>query len=148
MANTFTADLRRFADLTNQNMKYVATEAIQDVVEGMLTPQRGVSKGGSGFVEGKIPVAEKDLINSLVSGANGSFGPESPTSYVAVIAGMDLGDVLRFGFTADHALRMELGFTGTDSLGRKYNQAGRHFVGKNAARFPQFVARRAGEVRR
>jgi hypothetical protein len=59
MANTFTADLRRFADLTNQNMKYVATEAIQDVVEGMLTPQRGVSKGGSGFVEGKIPRCRK-----------------------------------------------------------------------------------------
>ena len=34
----------------------------------------------------------------------------------------------------------------TDALARSYNQAGRHFVGKNAERFSEFVATRVREV--
>ena len=145
---TFTAQIQAFADLTKQNLKYVAVESIQDVVEAAQTPQRAITKGATGFEIGKIPVAEAELINSLISGANGSFGPESADSYAVALGGYELGDYMRFGWTAPHAMRMEAGFTGTDAIGRTYNQPGRHFVGANAARFSEFVMKHALEVRK
>ena len=141
---TFTAQVRDFAKLTKQNMIYVASESIQDVLEGAQTPQRGISAGATSFVEGKIPVAKGDLINSL-SVDGGAAGKDS---YSVVIAGYDLGDNMRFVWTAAHAMRMEMGFTGTDSKGRTFNQQGRHFVGKNAAKFQEFVDKHVKEVRR
>ena len=145
---TFTAQIQAFADLTKQNLKYVAVNAIQDVVEAAQTPQMSVKRTGGTFVEGKIPVDTSELINSLASGANGVFGAPGNDSYAVALAGYKLGDYMRFGWTAPHAMRMELGFSGTDSLGRTYNQAGRHFVGANAARFSEFVMKHALEVRK
>lgn len=138
---SFTAGIQDFAKLTKQNLKYVATQSIQDVVEAAQTPQLAMSKGNPGFVEGKIPVAEAVLINSL-----SSEGITGADSYAVAIAGLDLGDVLRFAWTAPYAMRIEAGFTGTDSKGRSYNVPGRHFVGANAARFSEFVAKRVKEV--
>jgi hypothetical protein len=148
MAGEFTADVRRFADLTRKNMRYVAAEAIQDVVEAAQTPQPSVKRTGGTFIEGKIPVDTADLINSLVSGINGSGGAEGAASYSVAIAGFELGDTLTFEWTQPYALRIEQGFVGTDSEGRQFNQAGRHFVGANAARFSDFVEARVAEVRR
>ena len=144
MAKSFTAQIEAFADLTARNMRYVAAQSIQDVLEAAQTPQLGISKGATSFVDGKIPVAENTLINSLAMDG----GAEAPDAYVAAIAGFEVGDVMRFAWTAPHAMRMEAGFTGTDSLGRTYNQAGRHFVGKNAERFSEFVDARVAEVRK
>lgn len=142
-SKSFTAQLEDFEEFTVQNLKYIASEAIQDVLEAAQTPQRGITKGATSFVEGKIPVAESDLINSLTTN-----GTEGATSYTVAISGYEIGDNMEFVWTAPHALRMEAGFSGTDSLGRKYEQPGRHFVGANARRFPEFVEKRAKEVRR
>lgn len=133
MTKSFKAQIQDFANKKKRDMLYVATSAIQDVMEGAMTPQLGVTKGASGFEEGKIPVAEADLINSLTT--NGIVGQDS---YVTVISGMKLGDVIRFAWTAEHALPMEVGTSTIE---------GRHYVGKNAARFPEFVEQRAREVR-
>lgn len=141
---SFTAQLGDITDLTTRNMRYVAAESIQDVAEAMQTPQRGITKGASGFVEGKIPVAESDLINSLsVDG-----GAEGEDSYTVAIAGYELGDNMTFAYSAEHARRMELGYTGTDELGRTYNQPGRFFMTKAAERFEEFVKKRVAEVRK
>lgn len=139
MAKTFTAQIQAFADLTKQNLKYVAVNAIQDVMESAQTPQPSVKRTGGTFQEGKIPVDTAELINSLISGANGSFGPQAADSYAVALAGYDLGDYMRFGWTAPYAMHVELG------TGR---MAGRHFVGANAARFSQFVEKYAREVRK
>ena len=144
---TFSASLDQFAIKTAAKMKHVATQAIQDVVEAAQTPQVAITKGATSFEEGKIPVASGDLQNSLTSSANGAGGTAGATSYEAVITGYELGDVLQFAWTMEYAMRIELGFVGTDSLGRTYNQAGRHFVGQNAAEFARFVAERAAEVK-
>lgn len=141
---SFTAQVADFEKLTLRNMRHVATASIQDVMEAAQTPQRGITKGATSFVEGKIPVAEADLINSL-SSSGGGVGPQS---YTVAIAGFDLGDTLTFAWTQAHALRMELGYTGTDALGRTYNQAGRHFVGRNAERFSEFVEKHVREVQK
>ena len=131
---SFTAQLEAFEKLTVQNLKYVASESIQDVMEGMQTPARGISKGGTLQV-GKIPVAESELINSLTS--NG--GAEGADSYTVAIAGYDLGDVMSFAYTAPHALVKEVGSA---------TQQGWHFMGFNARKFPEHVAKHVKEVQR
>lgn len=140
----FTAQLDEIIELTERNMRYVAAESIQDVVEAAQTPQPSVKRTGGTFIEGKIPVDEADLINSLsVDG-----GATDKDAYSVAIAGYQIGDNMRFAWTSEYALRIEAGFTGEDSLGRSYNVPGRHFVGKNAARFPEFVKKRVAEVKK
>lgn len=130
MADTFLADIENFEKRTVQNMIYIAVNSVQDVVEGAQTPQRGVTKGGT-FEEGKIPVAEAELINSLTT--DGTKGAES---YVFALAGYQIGDSMQFAWTAPHAMPMEVGTKHT---------RGRHFVGLNAKRFVEFVQKYAGE---
>jgi hypothetical protein len=144
---TFAAQVEGFRTNTLKNLRYVAINAIQDVVEAAQTPQPGVKKTGGTFIVGRIPVGDTSaLIKSLSTGINGSAGSKGQTSYIAVLAGLDVGDVITFEWTMPYALRIEKGFVGTDSLGRTYNQAGRHFVGANAARFQDFVSDRVREV--
>lgn len=142
MAKSFTASLKDFETLTMKNVRFVASESIQDVLEAAQTPQQGITKGATSFVEGKIPVADSELINSLE--INGAGGEAAITTY---IDGFQIGQVDTFSWTAPHALRMELGFTGTDELGREYNQPGRFFVTRNAERFSEFVEANAKKVR-
>jgi hypothetical protein len=143
---TFLGQIEAFREKTLKNLRYVAINAIQDVVEAAQTPQPSVKRTGGTFIEGRIPVDTADLIQSLASGLNGAPGSKGETSYIAVLAGLEIGDTINFEWTMPYALRIEKGFTGTDSLGRTYNQAGRHFVGKNAARFQEFVNQRVKEV--
>lgn len=133
---SFTAQLKAIARLTEQNMRYIAVNAIQDVMEAAQTPQRGMTKGAPSFEVGKIPVAEADLINSLTSD-----GIEGEDSYVVALAGMEIGGTMEFAWTAEHAAPMEFGFTSRSGK----QVPGRHFVGYNAERFAGFVAKYAAE---
>jgi len=143
MARYNFADLGAWADATEAKMNYVMKSSISDVLVAAQTTQIGITQGATSFVEGKIPVGDTaELVNSLTVD-----NAEGPDAYVVAIAGMQIGDYKRFGWTADHAHRIEVGFVGTDSLGRTYNQAGRHFIGVNAAKFSEFVAKRVAEVR-
>lgn len=138
---TFLAQIDKAIGNIEADLAYVASMGIQDVLEAAQTPQRGITKGASGFVEGKIPVAEGELIKSLTT-----EGVSGEASYTVAISKFTIGDVMEFEWTAAHALRMELGFTGTDALGRYYEQPGRHYVGANAARFDEFIGNRTREV--
>ncbi|MEX0301955.1 MAG: hypothetical protein AB3N24_05980 [Leisingera sp.] len=147
MAKKFSAQVAEFSQKTKRNMRYVAAEAIQDVVEAAQTTQLGITRGAESFEEGKIPVGlTGDLVNALVSSIDGGASGAGAASYATVIAGMELGDRLTFTWTQEYAMRIEAGFTGTDAKGRQYNQSGRHFVGANAARFQDFVDARSNEV--
>jgi hypothetical protein len=143
MARTFTTRLEEFRDLTEAKIEYVMRQSISDVLVGAQTTQIGITQGATSFEIGKIPVGlTAELVNSLtVDGASG------PDAYVTAIAGMEIGDVVRFAWTAPHAMRIEFGFTGTDALGRSYQQEGRFFVMHNAAQFPDHVKTRIAEVR-
>lgn len=137
---SFSADLRAMVDLAKEDLRYVAKQAIQDVLEGAQTTQRGITQGAESFEVGKIPVGlTSDLVNSL--SIDGSTGPQA---YVTAVAGMELGDVLTFEWTAPYAMAIEYGWT--TSKGTLV--PGRFFVGANAAKFPQFVEARAAEVRK
>ena len=138
MKQTFAADISKFVELTQAKLRKVAMDSISDVMEGAMTSAKGVSAGGV-RIEGRIPVVSGDLINSLTSGIDGSGGAVGAMSYATVIAGMELGDTLTFEWNIEYAARVEFGFTGTDSLGRTYQQPGWHFVGRNAAMWPEIV---------
>jgi len=144
MSKSFTAQLSDIADLTIEGMEYVMRQSISDVLIGAQTTQIGITQGAETFVEGRIPVGKtSELVNSLtVDGAEGA------DSYVVAISGMEIGDEMKFAWTAPYAHRIEAGFTGTDILGRTYDVPGRHFVGKNAEQFSDHVKKRAQEVRR
>lgn len=135
---TFAANIRKHADLTKKQMRRVAIDSFQDVMEGCMTSARGITAGGT-LIEGRIPVVSSDLINSLVSSLNGGISSTGPDSYVTTLSGLKLGDSAQFAWTVEYARRVEAGFTGTDEEGRTYQQDGWHFVGKNAARFSQIV---------
>ena len=140
MAKSFGAQLKDWQSLTVSNLKYVMKSSISDVMIAAQTTQIGITQGADGFVEGKIPVGmTSELVNSLTVD-----GAEGPDSYVVSIAGMEMGDVKRFAWTAPHAMPIEQGWT--TSAGRAV--PGRKFVAKNAARFPEFVEKRAAEVRK
>lgn len=142
MAGTFTAQIADFEKKTLQNLRYIAAESIQDVMEAAQTPQPSVKKTGGSFEIGKIPQDVGDLIKSLVSSLNGGAGQAGQTSYVAIIAGLEIGDVMTFEWVSDHAAPMEFGFTTKNGT----QVPGRHFVGANAAKFQDFVSRHAAEV--
>lgn len=135
---TFAADVKKFAALTQRQMRRVVVDSLQDVLEGAQTSAKGVSAGGT-ITEGKIPVVSGDLINSLAVEINGARVAEGYFSYTTIVTDFNLGDYMRFGWTIEYALRVEAGFNGTDSAGRTFNQSGWHFVSHNAARWPGLV---------
>lgn len=128
---SFAAQIDQIKADTLVKMTAVMQESIQDVLEDAQTP---VGAGG------RMPVDTGNLRNSLASELNGGgFGPEGAGAYALTIAGMEIGDTARFAWTAAYAMRLELGFSGADSLGRNYEQPGRHFVGTAAAKFSAHV---------
>ena len=140
-SKTFAAQLEDIADLTIEALEYTMRQSISDVLTGAQETQDGITIGATSFVEGRIPVGKtKDLVNSLtVDGAEGA-------DVGVKIQGMEIGDTMEFAWTMPYARRVNSGFTGTDSLGRTYDVPGRFFVDFNAAKFPEFVRKRAAEV--
>lgn len=129
MAKTFAAQLADIRNLTLQKIEAVAKQSIQDVVDDMQLPK---AKGG------RMPVDTGFLRNSLVSGLDGAFGPPAADSYTGVIAGMQIGDVVKFAYTAEYAIHQELGTS---------KMQGNHFMGVAAAKWPAFVAANAARAR-
>lgn len=142
MTQSFAAQVSKQIAESKVKLRYVAVSAIQDVMEAAQTPQVSVKRSGGTFIEGKIPVDTAALINSLTA----STGGQGAQAYVTALSGFDIGESISFTWNQPYAMRIEMGFKGTDSLGRTFNQAGRHFVGYNAAKFSEFVAARVKEV--
>ena len=139
MARTFTADLRRILNLRVDQMTRVLKQSSQDVLND---------------AQENAPVVTGFLKNSVVSELNGTKIAEgkgkdgqADAAIVLSIAQLEPGDVLRFGFTAEYAQRIEYGFTDEDKLGRAYNQVGQHFVGRAAARWQEIVAANVAKVK-
>lgn len=137
MAKTFTADLKRFRDLSVEKMERIVRNSVQDVLQGAQTTARGVSVGGT-LQPGKIPVASGDLVNSLVSSVASGGESVGAASYVVAISGYEIGAPMRFAWTMDYAIHVEMGFK---------SFPGWHFLGLNAARWPDYVEANARLVR-
>lgn len=63
-----------------------------------------------------------------------------------IVSQIKAGDVYYYVNNAAYARRIEHGFVGTDSLGRTYNQAGRHMVLAAIKRWPRIVDRAAAKI--
>lgn len=146
MTRKFSAQIQDIADLTERQLKAVVIDSVQDVLEAAQTPQPSVKRTGGSFEVGKIPVDTASLIQSLEIGFNGAYQPTQGAVTLSA-SQFSLGDTINARWTAEYALRIELGFSGADATGRVYNQAGRHFVGANAARWPEFVGVNAAKYR-
>lgn len=135
---SFSVSVRQFTDRTKAQMRDVFAESVQDTLDTAQLPK---ARGG------RMPVHTGALRNSLASGLNGSFANKGADSYIVTLSGLVIGDIAQFAWTAPHARRQELGFSGTDSLGRRYEQPGNHFLGAAVAQFPQRVEYWAARVK-
>ena len=95
MPKSFFAQLSEIADRTEDRMHRVAQASIQDV---MTIAQTTVAQGGA------MPVDTGFLRNSLVSSLDGSDVAQGEDSYTLAIAGMQLGQPMRFAWTAEYAI--------------------------------------------
>lgn len=125
----FTAQIASFVTQSKARLEAVIKQSAQDV--GDLA-QRPVAKGGN------MPVDTGFLRNSLVAGLNGTTSLSGPDSYVLAIAGMELGDSVMFGWTANYARYVEYGTQG---------RAGRFFALTAAQEWQAIVARNADKAR-
>jgi hypothetical protein len=136
----FKAQVYAHADLTAAALTRAIVNALQDLLEIIQTSAPGVTAGGT-LIEGRFPVVSSDLIRSLVTELDGAKTGEGQTAYAVGLANFELGAFIRFSWTMAYALRVELGYTATDSLGRSYQQQGWHMVGKNVPQFPAIFER-------
>lgn len=103
---TFQAQIKAFADRSKEKIEAVVKQSAQEVFSIAQTP---IAQGG------RMPKDTGFLQGSLVSEINGATVGEGTDSYVLAVAGMDLGDVIFAGWTADYAKFQEYGtsaFTG------------------------------------
>lgn len=106
----------------------VFKQSAEDLFRTMLTP---VAKGGN------LPVDTGFLRNSFVSGINGATALTPPDNVALSIAGVEAGDSVFGGFTANYARHVEYGANG---------RPGRRFVGLAALEWTEIVAKNAAAL--
>lgn len=134
---------------TKARIEAVWKESTQRVVAEMQRPAEG---GGNmpvdtGYLRASLLAstdAPPDVREDAVGEKKKDYKPltddEGLTGNVAVIiSGAQIGQTIYVCYTAAYARRIEYGFSGEDSLGRVYNQAGRGFVRLAAQRWPLIV---------
>ncbi|GGZ21737.1 hypothetical protein [Asticcacaulis endophyticus] len=122
--------------MTEQRIEAVFHVSVQMLEQEMKKP---TAQGGN------MPVVSGNLYRSLLASRDvmpsiKSDGVFTEPNNTLTISGAELGQTIYLGFQAIYARRVNYGFTGTDSLGRTYNQTGRNFVGLAAQRWQQIVA--------
>lgn len=115
------ADMGAWVNKCKLRQKAVAQKSIERVGHlANLSREKG----------GRMPVVIGTLRGSFVTELNGQkVGEGEPDiQLMSSVGSMEIGDTFRFGWTVIYAARVNLGFVGEDSLGRKFNQSGAHFV--------------------
>lgn len=142
---SFSAQVKGWTEKAKRNEVLVFRQAVQYLADAILLNKH---KGGNlPFELGNLRRSMRASTASMPSVISGQKEfPENEGQITATIAGAKITDTIYLGFQADYALRMEYGFVGTDSLGRKYNQTGNNFVGSAAQRWQEFVDKAAKEI--
>lgn len=122
-----------WAAKTRNGLNGLARVACQDLAEAVMddTPI------DVGFLVGNWQPSLNAPNLSLDEAGTGNGYAQSKIGIV--IAGIKAGDVFYYTNNAAYARRIEYGFVGPDSLGRVYNQQGRHMVTANIKRWPSIV---------
>lgn len=127
--STFTAQIKAFADKTNEKLEAVIKKSAEEVFSIAQTPKD---------MGGRMPVDTGFLRNSLVSQLNGAAVGAGSDAYTMAIAGAEVGDVIFAGWTAHYARFMEYGTSRT---------AGNFYMLSAAQQWQAIVARNAELVR-
>lgn len=136
--STFEAQIKNFADLTERQLLGVAKQSAQDVVEDMQKPR---AKGGrmrvdTGYLRNSLEASGSSMpaVNASAGPADGATYSYSGSDITAFIAGMKLGSVGYFGYTASYAAAREYGANGQapDAFVRGAAQKWQTFVNINA----------------
>ena len=137
----FSDQLSAWAKATEKRTEAVYRRSVELLAEEMT---RTKANGG------RVPVDTGNLYRSLLASTAGmpktAEGPFPGFDIGAVTATLKLNQPVWLGYQAAYAARRNFGFVGTDSLGRKYNEGGDHFVDGAIAAWPQLVAQAAKEV--
>ncbi len=146
----FVAQIDKWIAANQERMRAVKNASIQRVIE---IAQEPVGGGGNMPVDtGFLRASQRTAIGNV------EFTPReppvergtytwSPDEVSLVLAGAPLEASLSIGWSAVYARRVEYGFSGTDSLGRVYNQQGRAFLRRAAQRWPSIVDAVSAELR-
>lgn len=127
--SSFIAQIKAFADKSKEKIEAVVKQSAQEVFSIAQTP---IAQGG------RMPVDTGFLRNSLIAELNGATVAGGADAYTLAIAGMDLGDVVFGGWTADYARFQEYG---TSTF------AGNFFMLSAAQQWQAIVAKNAELVR-
>jgi len=102
------------------------------------------------------PVDTGLLRSSLTPGINGAVAAGPPNlndaksgdmAALDVFSKLKLGDKCTMVYKTTYAMRVNYGFVGMDSLGRKFNQAGRYWVEAVSARYVSIMRAAASRLR-
>jgi len=122
---SFQLDIARFVDKAKGKTQQFAVEMIQEL---------------NGQVVEATPVKTGFLRNSWYASLNGEPQGQGGDGTVAQMnltaSELKIGDTFRASNGAAYAMRIEFGFTGTDSLGRHYDQHPQSFVRATLDRAP------------
>ena len=139
----FKADLDAWLALSTGQLEALARQSIQALAERVVE----TTPIDTGFLRGSWqpnlnvlppPRADDDSTDSTGDAALGRVG--------IVVSGIRAGDTFYMVNNARYGMRLEFGFVGADSLGRVYNQAGRYFVTRAIAAWPDIVANEARDL--
>jgi hypothetical protein len=119
----FEMQLEQFGQRLTDNLERFSQQFCQDLANEIVS---------------KTPVRTGFLRASWKPNVNGADADPST---------LNIGDVFEFTNTAVYARRVEYGFIGTDSLGRKYNQTGRAFVRGVLNQADQIASSTLGKMR-
>jgi len=133
----FGSQVRAFTEKAKAMQGVIFRESATKLMEEANTPE------GQG---GRMPVDTGFLRNSVAASVEGmpTDGAQPPA---LVFATLELGQTVWAGWTAAYAMRMEHGFYGDDSLGRKYAQPGKGFARAAAQRWDFIVAEVTASVK-
>lgn len=139
---------RGFSKAVNQWTKATvqrSEEAFQMGALDLFIALRDATPIDTGYLRSSLKVG---INGALPSGAPNAYGSVSnDTEALSVIAQLKLGDKVTMGYSAGYALRLNYGFTGYDSLGRYYSQAGRFWVEAISSQYVSIMRRAATRLR-
>jgi hypothetical protein len=140
------ADMGKWGEKAKRNTTMVMRSSVQKLATDLMED--------TGRGEGQTPFEFGNLRNSLLAstaampavrgGEDQEFSDPSG-SITLTIATAKIGQTIWLGFQAAYARRLNHGFTGTDKLGRQYNQAGRFYVESKANKWQSYVDDAAAE---
>lgn len=138
---TFRANIDKWHAATNEKIEAFARQVCAEMGEQVVTE----TPHDTGFLRGSW----QPSIGEPKSGeaTNDPSGKMAISAAALVAADVKLGDKFYMANNAVYAKRVEYGFVGEDSLGRKYNQAGRFYVADTVARFKSVCRKVARDLK-